>query len=349
MSAGVGEIEKLQNQLGARFDRQEGPVRVLDYGNAKREERALRDGVAIIWRSWRGGLRVTGQERAPFLHRLLSGRVTGLAAGTGGHALLLDQRGKVIADLDLWIDEDQILLLADTRVLSTVATILQHYILRSAVSIEAIDDSTVLAIGGPGVVEVLARAEVEPPTQGGLIVSRFGGSEVRVLQRSRDPWSFEMLVQAADAVSLWRALAGAGDVVPAGWTASEVLRVESGIPAQGAELTGSELPQEVRLDGAIDFDKGCYLGQETVARIHYRGHVNRLLCGLRMDEAVTPGDRLICADRPTGQVTSAVVSTLLGPVGLAYVRTDDSETGTVMRTEAGIKARTVSLPMHGAG
>ncbi len=345
----MGEIEKLQNQLGARFDRQEGPVRVLDYGDAAREERALRDGVAITWRSWRGGLRVTGQERAPFLHRLLSGRVTGLAVGTGGHALLLEQRGKVIADLDLWIDEDQILLLADTRVLSTVAAVLQRYVLRSAVSIEAIDDSTVvLALGGPGVTEVLARVEAEPPTQGGLVTTELDGSEVRVLQRSREPWSFEMLVQAADAVALWRALAGAGDVIPAGWTASEVLRVESGIPAQGAELTGSELPQEVRLEGAIDFDKGCYLGQETVARIHYRGHVNRLLCGLRMDEAVAPGDRLICGDRPTGQVTSAAVSALLGPVALAYVRTDDSEPGTVMRTEAGIKAHTVSLPMHGA-
>lgn len=349
MSAGVGEIEKLQNQLGARFDRQEEPVRVLDYGDAAREERALRDGVAITWRSWRGGLRVTGQERAPFLHRLLSGRVTGLAVGTGSHALLLDQRGKVIADLDLWIDEDQILLLADTRVLSTVASVLRRYILRSAVSIEAIDDSTVLALGGPGVAEVLARVEAEPPTQGALVATEIDGSEVRVLQRWREPRSFEMLVQAADAVALWRALAGAGDVIPAGWTASEVLRVESGIPAQGAELTGSELPQEVRLEGAIDFDKGCYLGQETVARIHYRGHVNRLLCGLRTDELVAPGDRLICGDRPTGQVTSTAVSALLGPVALAYVRTDDSEPGTGMRTEAGIKARTVSLPMNGTG
>ncbi len=126
------------------------------------------------------------------------------------------------------------------------------------------------------------------------------------------------------------------------------MRVEAGIVAFGREISGEEFPQEARLDEAVDYDKGCYLGQETVARIHYRGQVNRLLSGLRSESPLTPGARLISSGKEVGRVTSAVVSPRLGPIALGYVRRQESEAGAALEVRADGAdlgtARVVSLP-----
>jgi folate-binding protein YgfZ len=126
------------------------------------------------------------------------------------------------------------------------------------------------------------------------------------------------------------------------------LRVEAGVTGFGREINGEEFPQEARLDEAVDYEKGCYLGQETVARIHYRGQVNRLLSGLRSEMLLTAGAKLISSDKAVGQVTSAVVSPRLGPIALGYVRRQESEAGAALEVRADGAdlgtARVVSLP-----
>ena len=128
----------------------------------------------------------------------------------------------------------------------------------------------------------------------------------------------------------------------------EVLRVEAGITSFGHEISGEEFPQEARLDKAIDYQKGCYLGQETVARIHYRGQVKRVLSGLRTEFPLTTGAKLISSDNEVGRVTSSVVSPRLGPIALAYVRREESESGVVLDVRVDDEdlgtARVVSLP-----
>ena len=122
--------------------------------------------------------------------------------------------------------------------------------------------------------------------------------------------------------------AGAGNdgpLVYMGWQAAELLRIEAGWPRLGHEITGDEFPQELGLDEAVDYEKGCYLGQETVARIHYRGQVNRLLRGLRLSEPMAPGALLFAGEREVGRITSAAESPRLGPIALGFVRRQEAE------------------------
>jgi len=116
-----------------------------------------------------------------------------------------------------------------------------------------------------------------------------------------------------------------GPLVYMGWQVAELLRIEAGWPRVGHEITGDEFPQELGLDEAVDYEKGCYLGQETVARIHYRGQVNRLLRGLRLSEPMAPGATLHAGDREVGRITSAAESPRLGPIALGFVRRQEAE------------------------
>jgi len=212
-----------------------------------------------------------------------------------------------------------------------------------------------LALLGGGVDEALTAAEMQAPAQGELAhrVVTLDGCEVR-LARTPDlgPTGVEVQVASEDAEATWKALmatlAGA-DPVRAGMDAVEALRIEHGVSRMGREISGEEFPQELLLDDAVDFEKGCYLGQETVARIHYRGRVNRLLCGLRGDAPLPVGAELISSERDVGHITSAATSPRLGAVALGIVRRDEVESGAALQVrvdgEQAGEARVVGLPI----
>ena len=313
---------------------------------------AARSSAALVHRSWRALVRVTGEQRAPFLQGLLSSDVEAVAPGAGCRALLLDVKGHVVADLDLWIDDDAIHVGCDAAAVDTVITTLQKYVLGSPVVLESRqDEDAVLALVGPRADEVLRDVGAEPPGDGDLThaVAEIDGTTLRL---ARTP-SFagpgveiHLSVGAVDDVS--RLLKGADPApVPLGWEESEALRIEAGLPRVGAELTAKEFPQEAGLDDAVSYEKGCYLGQETVARIHYRGQVNRLLRGLRFDEPVDPGARLTESGRGIGEVTSVAGSPRFGSIGLGYVRREAApgmEAGVQLDSRPSGSATIVELP-----
>ena len=125
---------------------------------------------------------------------------------------------------------------------------------------------------------------------------------------------------------------------------ADVLRVEAGVPRYGAELDDSVIPQEAALNEThVSFTKGCYVGQETVARLHWRGKPNRHLRGLRLSEPVAPGTPLVLGEREVGRLGSAVVSPRLGPIGLALVRRE-AQPGSTVGVGDGVTAEVVELP-----
>jgi len=289
---------------------------------------------------------------------LLTSNVVTLGAGEGRQALFLDTKGHVRGSLDLWAEDDAIIVGCDAGFVDQSLADLTRYILAADVKVEDLRPThTVLGVIGPETERLLRNAGLEAP--GSSLRAHVRGTVAGVdVRLARTPGlgapgvELHVPVQSADAV--WKALEEAGGgTIPRylGWSAAEALRIEGGIPRHGAEITGEEFPQEARLDDAIDYEKGCYLGQETVARIHYRGRVNRLLSGVVSDAPLPAGAELLLSERTIGAVTSAAESPRRGPIALAYVRRDEADAGVPVQCRRGGKivaeGRVVGLPFGG--
>ncbi|MGD8327905.1 MAG: glycine cleavage T C-terminal barrel domain-containing protein [Acidobacteriota bacterium] len=316
---------------------------------------AARRGVALARRGERALVQVGGDDRARFLQGLLSNDVTGLQSGSGCRALFLDNKGHVRAVLDLWAGDDAIVIGSEPRFIDEVLPDLTRYILAADVTVTDLRaDKAVLALLGPEADAVLGRAGAAAPAAGlyAHCGATIGGVAVRL---ARTPElaapGVELHVPVDGVEGVWSTLQQAAGPEPVSFAegAAEALRVEAGLARMGREITGDEFPQELRLDDAINYEKGCYLGQETVARIHYRGQVNRLLSGLRAERPLPAGAELVSSGRRVGTITSAAESPALGSIALAMVRREESEAGATVEVSADDAilgdARVVSLPI----
>jgi len=337
------------------------------FGDPLREYEAARQGAGLTHRAGRGLVRIGGEDRSKFLQGLLSNNVEALAPGEGCQALLLDTKGHVRGALDLWAESDAIIIGCDAGFIEEALPDLTKYILAADVQIDDLGpEQTVLALMGAAADDVLAAAGGgQAPVEAARAHRRaeLAGVEVRL---ARTPGlgttGFEIHVPDAAVDEVWAALESAGGETAAGktggresaptyigWNVAEALRVEAGVARLGQEITGGEFPQEVDLDGAVDYEKGCYLGQETVARIHYRGQVNRLLSGVRAETPLPQGAELLSSGRKVGRITSVAVSPRLGPIALALVRREESEGGAAVevRSDGAVvaEARVVALPI----
>ena len=275
-------------------------------------DRLLTEEVGLVDRSERGKLALTG----PQAKELLSGQVTNdieaLTAGTGCFAALLTNKGKMLADLrvidtgsELWLDTERVALQALFDNLRRGAVGWQAELHKRTLQ------QALLSLVGPHAAQAVG-GEVGP--EHANRAAQLGGADVLLIATDL---GIDVVCAAEDAERVRGSLGVA--VVPE--AAAEVVRVESGRPRYGLDLDEGTIPQEAGLnERAVSFTKGCYVGQETVARLHYRGKPNRHLRGLRFSDAVPTGTPLVLAEREVGRVGSSVVSPRLGPIGLALVR-----------------------------
>ena len=291
----------------------------------------------------RGVVEVVGGDARRWLDGMLTNDVTKIAAesaANGCYAALLTQKGRIVADLHVLARREGFWLETAARVVPDLVARLRRYIVADDVQLEPRAFAR-LAVEGPGATSVVARAAqvgadglAAVPADGWTTVSLSGVETVA----ARFGWSGEDAWQLfvpggeggeAAAVSALRE-AGRTELVLASFEALEVLRIEAGLPAIGAELSEEVFPDEARLEAAISRKKGCYTGQEIVARLYSRGAVNHLLVSLRFESALPPrpGSPLRADDRATGEVTSSCVSPSAGAIGLGYVRREHAEPGT---------------------
>jgi folate-binding protein YgfZ len=269
----------------------------------------------------------SGGDRLAFLHRLLTAGVEHLTAGQGVRALLLNIKGHVVADLRLLVREADVLLLTPPGQGEAAATALARYAIMDDVSLAVQPDLGVLAVHGPDAALVLARAGVTVPaalaTGPALAhaeVAGPGGPLTVVRSHAFASPGFDLVGPRAALAEVGAALGAAG-VASVSAATAEALRIAAREAKFGTEITPEVFPMEVGLDAAIDYEKGCYLGQEPIVRIRDRGHLNRRLVGLRLsaDAEVSAGDQLETEGRPkAGRVTSAA-RLASGPVALAIV------------------------------
>jgi folate-binding protein YgfZ len=299
-----------------------------DFGDWHAEYRAFLDTCAVTARADRRAVLVSGERSAEMLNGLLTNDLADLGA-TGRHAMLLTPKGRVLTDLRVLPRGDGLHLDVPGSGLQNLLEAFQKYLPPIYATYEDVSGSlTLLGLYGP--LSAAAAEEVigeGPPDEHlGVAQTRLEGELALVIRNRRlagDGVEFAVPVDAAPAIAD-RLIAAAQKVGgrPAGTLALDVVRVEAGIPRYGTDIDDSNLAQETGLEEeAISYEKGCYLGQEVVARVHFRGHVNRLLRGLSFgDSAPAPGASLFDGEKPVGTVTSAVASPEYGPIGLGYVR-----------------------------
>lgn len=296
-------------------------------------------------------IRATGADRIAFLHRLLSGPVAGTAVGEGCHTLLLDTKGHVVSDIELFVAHDHLRLTVPEGQGSPTAAALERYAIMDDYAGQSLEGQQALWVLGPEASARLATAGLEVPASvaSGPLRSHAEvgeGPDALWVARGRRLGVEGFWLQGAPARLAALAAALCADGVPVLPPALvESLRIAAGEPRFGAEITGNRFPMELGLDDAIDYGKGCYLGQEPIVRIRDRGHVNWQLRRLRFAAAgprPAAGDKLESPSRPAaGQITSvSVVPALDGQEGLwgvalALVHTQVAEPKVQMHTAAG--------------
>ncbi len=279
--------------------------------------RAMREEAGLLDRSERAKLTVAGAEAAEYLQGQLTNDIEGLGPGEGCYALLLDRKGHIQADMrvlrlatgELWLDTEPEL---GERVLKHLRT----YSIGRDLEIEDVSDRwAITSLVGPAAGSVAGFEGLGPEH-----AQRFkdsGGIEVLAVATGG---GLDLITRPEQGEALRDTLLEAGAELVSE-EAAEILRVEAGRPRWGHELSERVMPAEAGVvERAIAFDKGCYIGQEPVARLHYRGRPNRHLRRLRPEAPVAAGDPIVAGDRAVGKVGTAVISPAEGPLALAIVR-----------------------------
>jgi len=307
------------------------------------EYRQIREECGLLVRE-RAGIAVAGPDAGDYLQGQITNDADGLATGSGCYALLLDRKGHIQADMRLLRPETESFRI-DTEP-SAGPGLLKHlktYMIGRKVEVEEAP-VTVLSLLGPGSVEVSGLA---PGDEFASTPATIAG--VDCLAVATDS-GLDLLCAPQDAETLRHQLVADG-AVPVSEGAAEILRVEAGRPALGKEMSTAPMPAEAGVvERAVDFTKGCYVGQEPVARLHYRGRPNRHLRGLTLDGPVVDGDPVRLGERSLGSIGTNVISPASGRIALAILRRE-AEPGTVVSvgTADGEAAGTVvELPFPAA-
>lgn len=340
------------NPPDASIDLAGRPV-VLTYSGVATEYEALRRRAVVVDRSHRHRMRFTGPGAADVLNGLLTNDVASLSAGQGMYAAALTPKGKVVADTRVLALEDGLLVDVSSRARDGWTAVVRKYVNpRLAKYADESDSLRTLGVFG-----VQARYVVEEisgighsalallPPYAHVTVQREGAGASATMIVMRSPEleleGYELFVPA-DSAERVREAAVRARATPAGLAMWEVARVEAGRPEWGIDMDDATIPQEANLEalGAISYTKGCYTGQEVVARIHFRGHVNRTLRGVRASGTTPPPARAVLFDasnRAVGDVRSSVSSPRLGGIALAMLRRE-IEAGTPLTARWGADA-----------
>ena len=289
----------------------------------------IRESAGMIERT-RGKLVLRGSEAANFLQGQVTNDVEGLAPGTGCYALLLGHKGKVRMDMRILRGADWIWIDCAKGALPVIEHTIRTYGIGRDIQPEDVSDTrTVVSVLGPGARETLG---VDLPDEEHAFVD--GG---------------ELLYVATDlGVDVIAPPGAAPDgIETVSDEAAECLRIESGRPRLGLDFDSETIPQEAGLnERGVSFTKGCYVGQETVARLHYKGKPNRHLRGLRLSAPAARGDELRLGERVVGKVGSAAESPIHGPIALALVRREAEPGATLEVGSGGTSAEVVELPFE---
>ena len=347
-------------KAGAEFQPYDQVQIVSTFGEPEAEYSAIRKSCAILDQPQRGLLELTGEDRLAFLTNLLTNQTwdkagkSGLEVGQGVYAFFLQRSGRIAAEINVIERGDRTLLEMDVRLVEPVRVAFDKYLFGERVKmIDRVESLHQISLHGPRALEVLRQASgAEIP---GL--APLGSAQVRLFETDATVWrddpagvpGYHLIVDVAAAEMVWSGfLAQFGQATelgkrllrPAGWAAFNATRIEAGRPIFGIDFDDSVLPHETgQLERAISFTKGCYLGQEIVARMHARGQWARQLVGVKMaDDALPIAGAIVYDDNDNqiGGITSSTISPILSnaAICLGYVKKAFTSIGTIVTIPA---------------
>ena len=350
----IQELHDIQAAAGATFtELTTTETVVVSFGNDAAAIVATKQGVALYDRTHWGRIQISGSDRLRFLHNQSTNNFNILKPGQGCDTVFVTSTARTIDLATAYATEDAILLLVSPNRRRQLLDLLDRYIFpMDRVQLTDLTDTTVaFSLLGPESTQLLAKigvSELEnqpyathksikpPPYQGG----DEGGVRVAVGSGLATP-GYTLIAPASDAAKLWDELVKAG-AVPMGDRVWEQLRIQQGRPAVDFELTDDYNPLEARLLHTITYDKGCYIGQETIARLNTYKGVKQQLWGVKLSGAVEPGAAITIGEEKVGKITS-FTETESGFFGLAYIRTKAGGEG--LKVQVGeIAGEVVNVP-----
>jgi glycine cleavage system T protein len=354
-------LNNIHKSLGAILVDISGWAVPADYGDKISEYGSVRETVGIIDLSSRGKLKLSGKDHLKFLQGMLSNDVMKLEEGKGVYATILTVKGRMVSDMRVYKDKESILFDLEPGLNQVVLELLTKFRLSYKASIDDISETTgLISIQGPkarGILEMLFEEGIPQMEELSFIQKKVMDSELMIVSVNRTgEEGFDLYIENKALADLWEELLKKGqelNIKPVGYDALDILRIEAGIPIYNIDMDETNIPIEAGIWNALDFEKGCYIGQEVVARIKWRGHVNWHLMGFECDGEIVPkiGNEVFDGERKIGRITSSTFSPEFNkPICLGYIRREFKDSGTKVQINISdssiVEAEVRELPFY---
>jgi len=325
------------------------------------EYKAVRENVGIADLSSRGKLRLSGKDHLKFLQGMLSNDVMKLEEGKGMYATILSVKGRMISDMRVYKDKESVFLDLEPEMNEKLSELLTKFRLSYKATIDDLTETLgLISVQGPDskrLLEQFFEDEIPEMKEYDFSKKDFRGSEIIFVYVNRTgEKGFDIYIEDKNIKSLWDELMKHGEALnikPIGYDALNTLRIEAGIPVYNVDMDENNIPIEAGLWSALNFEKGCYVGQEVVARIKWRGHVNWHLMGFvsNGESVAGVGDEIFIGEKKIGRVTSSAFSPKLNKaVCLGYIRREFKEPGTIVTINGSdrpvFQAEVTELPFY---
>src|SRR5215467_12768701 len=328
-----------------------GVETALSFGDSTAELVALRSGCGVFSLAWRARINVSSKDRVRWLHNMVTNNVRDLPVNRGNYNFVLNAQGRILGDLYIYNRGESFGLETDASQVETLVHAMKRFIIMDKVElVEVGADSVSVGVCGPKAESILSNAGINAGGMQPLEMRNLGFDDIAatlVRGPEQKPGWFEFWLDPNKAQELWNLLVKA-DAKPVGAEALEMWRVLHGIPNYGQDIRDRDLPQETEQPQALNFTKGCYIGQEIVERIRSRGQVHRKFTGFLFGDQVPALGKYEENGRLLAEITSvAQIGATDGPrnIGLGYVRREALAAGPKITLD-GIEATAVDLPFE---
>jgi folate-binding protein YgfZ len=333
-----------------------GAATAARFAEPQLEFDALLNTCGIYDLGFRAWISLSGSDRVRWLNGMVTNNIRDLASGRGVYAFLLNPQGRILGDMVAYNMGETLVVETDRSQVEKIVATFDHYIIMDDVEVTNLgEQQTALGLSGPKSLAILNAAGIQVPQLQPLQAitpkceCECGCSECTVVRGEDAPQeSYEIWLAPRDACKTWKALLAAG-ATPVGSEALEMQRVAAGVPLYGVDIRERDLPQETEQMRALNFNKGCYVGQEIVERIRSRGNVHRKFTGFMVEGGaeIAAGIKIVFDEKEVGEITSATV--LRAPSGqrtvaLGYIRREVGVPGREV-TIAAVKASVIQLPL----
>jgi len=320
---------------------------VADFGDVRGEFAAMHSACGVYDLA-RAKIALTGNDRVRWLNGMVTNNVRDLAVDHGVYAFLLNPQGHILADLYAYQRGDSLLIDCARAHVQKILELFDHYIIMDDVEVADVSEQlAAVGIAGPKAHDVVRAAGFERNLESLQVANAMWRDHAVTVVKMDNPGveAYELWPAPGDKAALWEALVKAG-AKPVGASALELSRIASGVPRYGQDIRERDLPQETEQDRALNFSKGCYIGQEIVERIRSRGQVHRKFTGFVVEGALpAPGTKIQAEGKDVGEITSAASLPTAGGergVALGYLRRELAVAG--KQVEAGGKLTVANLP-----